>query len=291
MDYLLKATGASGQVRVYISRSSEIVKEAVRIHDTSLTATVALGRMLTGASLMGAMLAEEDQLVTLTLKGNGPLQGIVSTADGGGNVKGYVFEPAADVPLKANGVIDVASGVGFGTLSIIRDTGAAEPYVGQVDLMSGEIAEDLAFYFTQSEQIPTAVSLGVFVEKDKSPKEAGGFIIQMLPGASDSLADALQERVQNLPPLTKLLAEGKTPEDILAEIFADYDYTINEKIEIKYNCNCSRQRVQKALTTLGTDELKDILRKDRKASLHCHFCGKDYEFSEDQLIEIISAIS
>lgn len=290
-DYLLSATAGNGSVRAYIARTTEMVKEAEKIHNTSLTATVALGRMLTGASIMGYMYVEGEQLITLSLKGNGPLQGIIATADGFGNTKGYVFKPNEEISLKSDGSIDVATGVGFGTLTILRDTGAAEPYVGQVDLMSGEIAEDLAFYFTQSEQIPSAVSLGVYVNKDSKVQEAGGYIIQMLPGADDSIAQKLDEKLKSMEPVSSLLAKGKTLEEILAIIFEGMDFKINDEKPVQYHCNCSRERVEKALITLGVDEIKEIMETDKKATLHCHFCQKDYEFSEAQLFEILSAIA
>ena len=289
-DYLLKATAADGSIRAYISKTTGLVKEACEIHNTSLSATAALGRLLTATSLMGSMIKNPDELITVTIRGDGPIKGVVATSDYTANVKGYLFNSSGDVPLRSDGKIDVSSAIGKGTLTIIKDIGLKEPYVGQVDLVSGEIAEDITYYYAQSEQTPSAVSLGVLVDRDYSVKEAGGFIIQVLPNADMDVINILENNIKGLPPITSLLDDDKTPEEILDIILGDLSIKINEKMEIQYYCNCNKRRVEKALVSLGKNELTSIIEEDKKATLHCHFCGKDYDFSESELKKLLVKI-
>lgn len=282
-DYLLKATAGNGSVRIFVATSKNIVAEAAKIHNTTPVATAALGRLLTASSIMGSMLKNEEDIMTLTIRGDGPIKGVVATSDFTANVKGYVFEPFIDIPLKENGKFDVSGAIGEGTLNVIKDTGLKEPYVGQVKLVSGEIAEDLTYYFAKSEQLPTVVSLGVLIDTDLSVKQAGGFIIQLLPFAEEGIICAIEEKLENLPSITTLLEQGNTPEDILEILLGEFDVKINEVIPISYYCNCSRKRVEKALISVGEMELLKIIEEDKKATLHCHFCGKDYNFGEDEL--------
>lgn len=289
-DYLIKATAANGKVRAYIERTTNLVSEAFKTHQTSVCATAAIGRLLTASSLMGSMLKNEGELITLSLKGDGPLKGVVATSDCTANAKGYVFAPYEEIPLRKDGKIDVAGAIGKGTLTVIKDLGLKEPYVGNIDLISGEIAEDVAYYFHQSEQTPSAVALGVLIDRDYSVKASGGYIIQLLPDADEALIEKLEENIKNAPPITSLLEQHKTPEDILELILGEFGVIINEKQNIYYKCNCSKERVEKALISVGLKELETILVEDKKATLHCHFCCTDYHFTENEIENLVDSL-
>lgn len=286
-DYLLKATAANGSVRAFVATTRNIVAEASKIHNTTPVVTAALGRLLTATSIMGSMLKNEEDIMTLTIRGNGPIKGVVATSDCTANVKGYVFEPFVDIPLKENGKFDVSGAIGTGTLNVIKDTGLKEPYVGQVQLVSGEIAEDLTYYFAKSEQTPSVVALGVLIDTDLSVKQAGGMIIQLLPFAEEEVICSIEEKLKNLSSITTLLEQGNTPEDILEILLGEFNVKINEVIPISYYCNCTRKRVEKALISVGELELIKIIEEDKKATLHCHFCGKDYNFEEEELKKLL----
>ncbi len=287
-DYILKVTAGSGSIRAFFINSTNIVREAKEIHKTSYTATAALGRMLTAASMMGSMLKDEDELITLSIRGEGSLKGIVATSDCTANVKGYVFNPDVDLPLREDGKIDVAGAIMPGTLSVIKDIGLKEPYVGQIELVSGEIAEDLAWYYAKSEQTPTSVALGVLLDKDTSVKYSGGFVIQLMPFAEEKIIEKLEKNILNLPTITYLMEKGLTMEEIADAIIGEFEMHVNEKLEVGYYCNCSKRRVQKALISIGVSELNKIISEDKNATLHCHFCGKDYHFDEDELKLIVA---
>ncbi|MDR2939195.1 MAG: Hsp33 family molecular chaperone HslO [Clostridiales bacterium] len=290
-SYILKATAGGGSIRAFFIDSTNIVNEAQKIHNTSYTATAALGRALTAASMMGSMLKNESELITLSIRGDGPLKGIVATSDFTANVKGYVFNPGVDMPLKGNGKIDVSGSIMPGVLNVIKDTGIKEPYVGQVSLISGEIAEDITSYYANSEQVPTSVALGVLVDTDGSVKQAGGFIIQLMPFVETATIEKLEKNILALPSITSLLDGGISIEEILDTVIGEFGVSINERIEAGYFCNCSRKRVKKALASIGEIELNKIIDEDKSASLHCHFCGKDYHFSENELREIVHKLS
>lgn len=289
-DYLIKATAANGKVRAYIERSTNLVSESLKIHQTSVCATAALGRLLTASSLMGSMLKNKDELITLSITGEGPLKGVVATSDCTANAKGYVFAPYEEIPLRKDGKIDVAGAIGTGTLTVIKDLGLKEPYVGSVELVSGEIAEDVAYYFLQSEQTPSAVALGVLIDRDYTVKASGGYIIQLLPNADDELIEKLEENIKNAPPITTLLDQNKTPEDILEILLGEFGVVINEKQNVYYKCNCSKQKVEKALISIGLKSLETILVEDKKATLHCHFCCTDYDFTEDEIKNLVDSL-
>ena len=243
--------------------------------------------MLTAASIMGVMLKGKDDIVTLQIKGDGPLGGVLVTSDSSGNTRGYVHNPFADVPGSYEGKLDVASAIGKGTLSVSMDIGLKEPYVGKTELISGEIAEDLAYYYAKSQQTPSSVGLGVLIDKDCSVKKAGGFIVQLMPGASEEFAEKLEENIKRMPYITDLFDLGMTPEDILNIILKDCEYEITDKIPVGYQCNCSRERVEKALISLGMDEVKDMLEKEGEADLICNFCNSKYKFDKKDLNQII----
>jgi molecular chaperone Hsp33 len=282
-DYILRAMTTGGDARVFFATSKHTVNEAYKIHKTYPVASVALGRMLTAGAIMGSMLKNKDDLVTISMKGDGPMKGVVVTSNSDSGVKGYVNNPIVDIPKKANGNLDVRSAIGEGFLTIVQDTGMNKPYVGQIPLISGEVADDLTYYYAKSEQIPTAVALGVLVDKDYTIKHAGGFMIQMMPDADSQVVSKLEVMMQNLPPITELLEEGKTPEDILQIMLGDIGYKITDKIPMEYYCNCTRSRVEKALITIGKEELNKILQEDKKANLNCHFCNTDYQFTEEDI--------
>ncbi len=286
-DYIIRATAGNGSIRAFAGTTKNTVEKARQLHNTSPVATAGLGRLLTAGAMMGEMLKGEKDLLTLQIRGDGPLQGMVVSADSKGNVKGYVFNPYVEVPNKYEGKLDVSKAIGNGSLSVIKDIGLKEPYAGQIELISGEIAEDLTYYFAKSEQTPSAIGLGVLIDTDTSVMASGGFIIQLMPDASDEIAEKLEEKINRTPYVTSLLDMGYSPEDILQLILGDFDLEINEKKEVRFYCNCTRERVEKALISLGKDELTNMIEEDKKAQLHCHFCNKEYNFTEDELKEIL----
>lgn len=282
-DYIVRGTAAGGYIRAFAAYTKKTVQTASDYHNTTPVATAALGRMLTAAAMMGNMLKGEKDLVTLQIRSLGPLKGIVATSDSHSRVKGYVFNPNVDIPEKYPGKLDVGGAVGQGYMSVTKDIGMKEPYSGRIQLVSGEIAEDLTYYFSVSEQTPSSVGLGVLVDTDLSIKQAGGFIIQLLPGAPESVISDLENRLNTIPYVTNMLDDGMTPEDILNTILKDMDLKISDKTPVEYYCNCSRARVEKALISIGKEELSKLIDEDHKAELNCHFCNKKYQFTEDEL--------
>ncbi len=245
-DYIVRGTAANNQVRAFAITNKDVVEEARLSHQTSPLVSAALGRLMTAASMMGSMLKNDKDLLTLQIRGDGPIGGLVVTSDSKANVKGYPFTPQVDLPLKTNGKLDVSTGLGNGILNIIRDTGLKNPYVGQTHLVSGEIAEDITYYYATSEQVPSAVALGVLVDKDYSIKQSGGFIIQLLPDADEEIIQQLEEKIGSLPPITTLMNTGKTPEEILELLLGDMDFKIMDKVPTKFHCNCTKERVEKS---------------------------------------------
>ena len=286
-DYIVRATAGNGSIRAFAATTRDLVQHAREVHHTSPVASAALGRMLTAAAMMGTMLKGDKDLLTLQVRGEGPLQGIVVTSDSKAQVKGYVFNPGVEVPDLIPGKLNVSGAIGPGHMSIIKDIGMREPYAGKIELVTGEIAEDLTYYFAQSEQTPSAIGLGVLVETDTSIRRAGGFIIQLLPDATDEMIDKLEKKLATIPYVSDLLDMGATPEDILQMILGDFDLKIMDKIPTTFYCNCTRERVEKALISIGKDELEKIIREDKKANLHCHFCSKEYDFNEEQLVALL----
>ena len=289
MDTILRATAASGQIRAFAATTKDLCEYARQAHNTSPVVTAALGRMLTGGAMMGAMMKGRDDLLTLQVRGSGPMKGIVVTAGspdeetGTVRVKGYPL--VADVILPANniGKLDVAGAIGIGVLSVIKDMGLKDPYSSQVALQTGEIAEDLTYYFATSEQVPSAVGLGVLMEKNNTVKQAGGFIIQLMPFAEESLIDTLEKRIQDIPSVTTLLDEGHDTKGLLEYILGDMDLEINDALPAEFYCNCNKKRVEKALISLGHKELDSIIRDGKDIELKCHFCNKAYNFTIDEV--------
>lgn len=287
-DYIIRAIAANGSIRAFAATTGNLVQYARQIHHTSPVASAALGRMLTAAAMMGSMLKGDKDLVTLQIRSLGPLKGIVVSADAQARVKGYVFQPNVDIPSKYPGKLDVGGAVGEGYLSVIRDIGMKEPYAGRIQLVSGEIAEDLTYYFAQSDQTPSAVGLGVLVDTDTSIRCAGGFIIQLMPDATEDTISKLETKLNQIPYVTDLLDMGKSPEEILEMILGDMELKIIDKMPTEFYCNCSKERVEKALISIGKEELEKIIAEDKQANLHCHFCGKEYDFTEEELKALLA---
>ena len=275
----------SGSFRVYFAVSTDMVEEARNIHGTWPTATAALGRALTGGAMMGLMLKNPKDKLTLQFKGDGPAGEILVTAKADGSVKGYISNPEAHLPLSKAGKLDVGGIVGRGTLTVIKDQGLKEPYVGRIDLVSGEIAEDLTAYFFVSEQVSSSVALGVKVAPEGKVTSAGGMIIQMLPGAEDRAVDALEQIIADMPPLTQLIEDHgyRAFEEIFKSLPEEYAVEVIEEREIKWECDCSLERLEQVLLTIGEDDLKELIDKDGQAELTCQFCTKKYHFDKDHL--------
>lgn len=286
-DYIIRAMAANNQISVFCATTKETVEKARVLHNTTPVATAALGRLLTAAAMMGSNLKGEKDLLTLQIKSSGPLGGIVVTSNSRSEVKGYVDNPNVDIPLNDKGKLDVSEAVGLGVLTIIKDIGLKSPYIGQTHLVSGEIAEDLTYYFANSEQIPSVVALGVLIDRDYTVKQSGGFILQLLPNAEDKLIDKLEKNLKDLPSVTSLLSDGKTPEDILKLVLGDLDLIIHENVETKFLCNCTRERVEKALISIGRKDIKEMIDEGNQIELSCHFCNKIYKFDTKELEELL----
>ena len=289
MDILKRGTSTDGYIRVFACITTDIVNRAQEIHHTYPVATAALGRTLTAGVLMSAAgLKNEEDSMTIQIKGDGPLSFIVAVADSNSNVRGYVSNPYVDRPLNDKGKLDVGGAIGKGYLSVIKDLGLKEPYIGQVPLVSGEIAEDITMYFAQSEQIPTATGLGVLVDTDNRAIAAGGFLLQLMPGADDETAKKLEKILNDIPPVTTMISEGATCEDIIFKITDGIDMLVeNKEINPKYECRCSKERMEQALISIGEEELKGIIEEQGSAELTCQFCDNKYKFSKQELTELL----
>ena len=286
-DYMIRATAADGQIRAFAATTKEMVETAKNAHNTSPIATAALGRLMTAAAMMGSDLKGEGELLTLRIEGDGPIGGLLVTADGKGDVKGYAFNPDVMLPPNAQGKLDVGGSLGLGVLSVIKDIGLKEPYVGQTQLITGEIAEDLTYYFATSEQVPSSVALGVLMNKDNTVRQAGGFIIQLLPGASDEIIDRLEAKLSGMSSITSLLDAGKTPEEILTDILGEFGLEILKKMPVQFHCDCERSRVEKAIISIGRKEIQDMIDEGKEIEVNCQFCNKHYKFSVDELGEML----
>lgn len=288
-DYIVRATAANNQIRAFAITSKELVEEARIRHNTSPVMTAALGRLLSGAAMMGTMMKGEKDLLTVQIKCGGPAKGLTVTADANGNVKGYAEVPDVMLPPNSLGKLDVGGALGLGIMNVIKDLGLKEPYTGQIALQTGEIAEDLTYYFATSEQIPSAVGLGVLMNKDNTVKQAGGFILQLLPFTSEEIIGKLEEKIKSIDSVTEMLEKGYTPERILEEILGDLGLEITDTIPAQYSCNCSKERVSKALISIGAKDLQEMIDDDKPIEVNCHFCNTDYTFSVDELKELKKA--
>lgn len=286
-DYVVRATAANGEVRAFACTGKNLVEEARRYHDSTPVVTAALGRLLVAGAMMGVMMKGEEDKLTLQVKGDGPIGGLVVTTDSKSNVKGYAFYNDVDLPLKSAGKLDVGSAVGKGELTVIRDMGLKEPYVGRTNLLTGEIAEDLTYYFASSEQTPSVVALGVLVDKDRTVKQAGGFIIQLMPDAKEETIAAIEKKIPMVTSVTEMLEEEITPEEMLTFILEELSPKINDKTEAKFLCDCSKERVEAALVSIGEKELNELYEEGKPVELCCQFCEKKYEFSREDLGRIL----
>ena len=291
MDQLVRAITAGGGVKAVAVTARELTEQARNIHRTLPTATAALGRTLAAASMMGNALKEDAASLTLQIKGGGPLGTVLAVSDHMGCVRGYVQNPQADLPLRPDGKLDVGGAVGCeGTLTVIKDLGMKEPYIGSVGLLGGEIAEDLAAYFVESEQIPTACALGVLVDRDQSVRAAGGYIIQLLPGAEEGVIAQVEQGVLSAGPVTALLDRNPDPEALLRTVLSGFDVELLESSPISYKCYCSRDRVERALISMGVEELEDLLAEQGGCELGCQFCDKVYRYTAGELKELIDRL-
>jgi len=283
-DCLVRAISKDGMVKAVAVSTRELTERARQIHKTLPVATAALGRTLAAASMMGNALKSDGSSLTLQIKGDGPLGKILAVSDNEGNVRGTVDNPAVDIPLRGDGKLDVGSAVGMGgTLTVIRDLNMKEPYVGSVGLLGGEIAEDLAAYFVESEQIPTACGLGVLVDRDQSVLTAGGYLIQLLPGAGEDIITMVEGGIYEAGPVTELLKEDSDPESLLRRVMSDFDLEILERTPIEYRCYCSRERMERALISLGPEELEKLIEEQGAAELTCRFCDNVQKFTKTEL--------
>ncbi|QFJ54423.1 Hsp33 family molecular chaperone HslO [Pseudobutyrivibrio xylanivorans] len=281
-DYIVRGTAANDAIRAFAITSREMVEEARSRHNTSPVVTAALGRMLSAGSMMGVMLKGEDDLVTLQIQGSGPMKGITVTANNKGEVKGFPNVAVVDLPPK-NGKLDVGGAIDLGILRVIKDMGLKDPYVGTVELQTGEIAEDLTYYYAVSEQVPSSVGLGVLMNKDNTVNCAGGFIIQVMPFTPDEVITQIEENLKTLPSVTDMLSSGKTPEQMLETVLAGLDVTFMETYPASYKCDCSRERVIRSLASLGKEDMDDIINDGKPVEVKCQFCNEAYEFTIDEL--------
>jgi molecular chaperone Hsp33 len=288
-DKIIRATAKGGMVRIIAGITTELVDEGAKLHDCTPVASAALGRMLTAGAIMGATLKNKKEVITLRINGGGEINGITVTAHSDGTVKGVIGNPYIERPLNNIGKLDVGGAIGTnGILYVIKDLGLKDPYIGQVPIQTGEIGDDLAFYYTVSEQTPSAVSLGVLVDTDLSIKAAGGFIVQMMPGADELLADVITYRLQEIPPISTLISEGKSLEEILEFIFDGMELKILDSMNPEYKCDCSRGRMEKGLISIGKETLQEIYDDNKTEEVVCHFCNKKYEFTHEEIGKLLN---
>lgn len=286
-DYIVRATAANSQIRAFAATTRNVVETARKAHNTSPVATAALGRLLTAGAMMGSMMKNDTDMLTLQIKCEGPIQGLTVTADAKGNVKGYVENPNVMLPPSPKGKLDVAAALDLGVLSVIKDMGLKEPYVGQTILTTSEIAEDLTYYFATSEQVPSSVGLGVLMEKDNTVKQAGGFIVQVMPFVEDAVVDKLEANIAKIDSVTSMLDWGDTPERILETVLAGMDVEYTDTMPTGFYCNCSKERVEKALISIGKKDIQEMIDDGKDIEMHCHFCNTSYQFGVDELKEIL----
>ena len=286
-DYIVRATAANNQIRAFAATTKETVEAARQAHNTSPVATAALGRLLTGGAMMGSMMKNYSDMLTIQIKGDGPIGGLTVTADSKGNVKGYVEHPEVMLPPNAQGKLDVAGALGIGLISVIKDMGLKEPYVGQTILQTSEIAEDLTYYFATSEQVPSSVGLGVLMEHDNTVKQAGGFIVQLMPFVDDDVVDRLEANIKKISSVTSMLDKGMTPEEILEEVLDGFEVEVKDTMPAQFYCNCTKERVEKAIISIGKKDIQEMIEDGKPIEVNCHFCGKSYEFSVEELKTLI----
>ena len=286
-DYIIRGMACDNQVRFFAAVTTNLVETARQHHDSSPVATAALGRLLTAGAMMGAMCKNDTDVITLQINCSGPIQGLIVTADAKANVKGYAFNKDVMLPPSTKGKLDVGKALDLGVLTVIKDLGLKEPYSGQTHLVSGEIAEDLTYYFASSEQIPTSVALGVLMNKENTVRQAGGFIIQMMPYAQDHVITALEERLKEYASITSHLDAGETPEKMMEQLFEGFGYVIEDKVPTRFYCNCSKDYVARAVVSIGRKELEDIIADGEPIEVNCHFCNSHYTYDIEELKELL----
>ena len=286
-DYLVRATAAGSQIRAFAVTSTEMVETARQHHNTSPVATAALGRLLTAGAMMGSMMKNDTDILTIQIKCDGPIQGLTVTADSKADVKGYVENPDVMLPPK-NGKLDVGGALGLGILNVIKDMGLKEPYVGQTILQTGEIGDDLTYYFANSEQVPSSVGLGVLMEKDNTVKCAGGFIVQVMPFIEEKVLEQLEENISNIHSVTALLEQGHTPESLLEEVLRGMDIEITDTMPTRFYCDCSKAKIEKAILSIGEKEIREMIQDGKDIEVKCHFCNTAYTFSVDELSALLA---
>jgi molecular chaperone Hsp33 len=289
-DYAIRVTAANGQLRGFAALTTGLVGELQRRHHTWPVASAALGRTVTVGAMMGLMLKSEQDRLTIQIKGDGPLGQIVVDADAQGHVRGYVDNPAVDLPPNAAGKLDVAGAVGKGMLYVIKDLGLKEPYRGASPIVSGELGDDFTYYFTSSEQIPSAVGVGVLVDRDASILASGGFIVQVMPGADDAVISAVEQQLAKVTSVTDLIQQGASPEDLLQAVLGDTDMQVHQRQPLSFACRCSRERIANVLRSLGKEDLQKLLEEQGQAEVHCHFCNERYVFDRDELTTMIQSL-
>lgn len=282
-DYMVRATAANAQIRAFAVTSRELVEYARAAHNTSPVVTAALGRLMSGALMMGGMMKGEGDVLTLRINGDGPVHGLTVTADSLGHVKGYADQPQAMMPPNSVGKLDVGGVIGKGVLQVMKDMGLKEPYSSTIALQTGEIADDLTYYFAASEQVPSVVALGVLMNRDNTVRQAGGFIIQLMPFTSEEVIGRLEEKLKTITSVTKLLEDGKSPEEILESVLGELGLEITERVPVSFQCDCSRERVEKVLLSLGQKDRQELIDEGEDVELHCHFCGRNYVFSVEEI--------
>lgn len=286
-DYIVRATAADSQIRAFAATTRDLVEQARSLHNTSPVATAALGRLLTAGSMMGSMMKGEKDLLTLQIKCSGPIGGLTVTADSQARVKGYVNHPEVMLPPNSKGKLDVGGALDMGILNVIKDMGLKEPYIGQTQLVSGEIAEDLTYYFASSEQVPSSVALGVLMNKDNTVRRAGGFIIQLMPFADEAVISGLEEKIAQMSSITALLDQEMTPEEILSHVLGSFGVEIADTQQTSFYCSCTKERVEKAIISIGKKDIQEMIDDNEPIEVNCHFCNTHYSFSVDELKEML----
>ena len=286
-DYIIRGMAAGSQIRFFAATTRNLVEKARQLHGTSPVMTAALGRLLTGGAMMGSMCKNDSDLVTIQIKCDGPAGGLIVTSDAKARVKGYVYHPMVMLPASKAGKLDVGGALGHGVLTVIKDLGLKEPYSGQTNLVSGEIAEDLTYYFASSEQIPTSVALGVLMNRENTVRRAGGFMLQVMPFASDEVITELEQRLASFSSVTAHLDSGQTPEDMMAEIFEGMGMTIEDKMPTEFYCNCSKERVSRAVVSIGKKDIQEMIDEGKPIEVNCHFCNSHYQFDVDELRQLL----
>ncbi len=286
---MVRATAADAQIRAFAVTSRELTEAARAAHNTSPVVTAALGRLMAGALMMGGMLKDEKDILTLQIRGAGSVHGITATADAAGHVKGYADNPQAMMPPNSVGKLDVGGVIGAGVLRVMKDMGLKEPYVSTITLQTGEIADDLTYYFAASEQVPSVVALGVLMNRDNTVRQAGGFIVQLMPFTSEEIISRLEEKLTKITSVTELLEEGKTPEELLESVLGELGLEITDRMPVSFRCDCSRERVEKVLLNLGKKDLQEMIDEGKEVELHCHFCNRNYTFSVEEVERLMKA--